>query len=883
MRKSRTIHLFIFVVIATLAICGLSACSRRQTDDTPEEPSGRTLTSISIATPATQTKFEVGDYFNFNGLTVNANYSDNTSELLTSSEIEIDNSAYRRDTLGTYTIVIKLVSDTTKTVSYNVSVVAPRVLTGIRIKTFPSTVVFALYDRFDYSGLEIELVYDDNSTELGLVYSDYSVSHPSMNTVGVETVTVTSDDDPTLTTSFDITLYDVYELDATAVYITTPAYKQTFALGDDFSSDGIVVHTQFEPFGDRLFNGYYNINSDSYNKDVAGEYDITITAYRPNTVSTSYTVKVVDVSTLEVTGLVVSPSSTHVTDFYAGEVFDYSGLRVQKTMTGNVKIDLTAGEFLVDSSAFVSTTPGTYAIEVTLFSDSEVSTTYDVTVNGCPIPDGDYYSNYFFESLNLTYSNWAFRIDNGLYYDYSNTTYAFETTGLNITFERNSDGSLDCYYPTGESSKSRFARYELDTHTTTTYYTSSDDTYTIFFPYDSDDSVVVTVYYNDEPIYSILDKGTSLSANFIGYFISMINGKLYTQNSISSGTVVTTSTVFNSDAELYLIPDPVDYSGKAFLGKYFDEDNEIQYEFFADGTVSYSDASAIYTAQADASEQGNFMIVLVGVTMIFDASDEQLKYSGRTLTKYDSSKHVIVTLTITAEQEDDIYIDGSYVLNKGSSFNTVIDGTAYILTGYTPFTPINEDVTYAVAEKRYIYEINNKLFGTYDIVNYRFYTEDGSVTRGVNAVLSEGVFALTDVDGDDEYTILVKFGTEATFSIIVDCSSNSTVLTIGEDTFTVNEYFKNADFVGFYETEDTEDNRYVSIRSYEVRFKLTAEASGEITASSFYVSSVDAAQDKVVITARYYDTETNSESTIDITVIGSTVTMDDYEFVLTMS
>lgn len=81
------------------------------------------LVSLALATDsAHQTSFVKSEAFTSSGIKVKGVFSDETTVAMASDEYTIDSSAYKADTNGTYSIVIKAVSDPTILVKYDVKV-----------------------------------------------------------------------------------------------------------------------------------------------------------------------------------------------------------------------------------------------------------------------------------------------------------------------------------------------------------------------------------------------------------------------------------------------------------------------------------------------------------------------------------------------------------------------------------------------------------------------------------------------------------------------------------------------------------------------------------------------------------------------------------------
>lgn len=127
--------------------------------------------------------------------------------------------------------------------------------------------------------------------------------------------------------------------------------------------------------------GGYTLDLGNYDKDVVGEYTVTV-KYKTYKAKT-FQIKVKESETPPI----VTPTLTGIeiktapkTEYENGEELDLSGLVVQKVMSDETKSDLTAAEYTVDTAAYDKTTAGIYAITVTLKADTSKTVSFNVTV-----------------------------------------------------------------------------------------------------------------------------------------------------------------------------------------------------------------------------------------------------------------------------------------------------------------------------------------------------------------------------------------------------------------------------------------------------------------------------------------------------------------------
>lgn len=127
--------------------------------------------------------------------------------------------------------------------------------------------------------------------------------------------------------------------------------------------------------------GGYTLDLGNYDKDVVGEYLITV-KYKTYEAKT-FQIKVKESETPPI----VTPTLTGIeiktapkTEYENGEELDLSGLVVQKVMSDGTKVDLTEAEYTLNTAAYDKTTGGTYAITVTLKADTSKTVSFNVTV-----------------------------------------------------------------------------------------------------------------------------------------------------------------------------------------------------------------------------------------------------------------------------------------------------------------------------------------------------------------------------------------------------------------------------------------------------------------------------------------------------------------------
>ena len=158
------------------------------------------LTSITLNTDAVKKSYKVGEKLDLTGLVVTANYSDNTSVVVTDYSLNIDDGSELTE-YGNKEIVVTYNDLTAR---FSVMVKAP---SSIALDTTYLKMIYEQREALDLSGLVVNLVYTDGSKEK---ITDYSVSPANgtiLNDAGETTVTITYG---TFTKTFKVTVKETW-------------------------------------------------------------------------------------------------------------------------------------------------------------------------------------------------------------------------------------------------------------------------------------------------------------------------------------------------------------------------------------------------------------------------------------------------------------------------------------------------------------------------------------------------------------------------------------------------------------------------------------------------------------------------------------------------
>ena len=160
----------------------------------------------------------------------------------------------------------------------------------------------------------------------------------------------------------------------TLVSISVENQQTEFRFGEKFKFGGDVIANYSNGTKETLEYGY-KINSDAYNKEVSGTYNITVTYGEK-----SFTYQVT-VGQAPVTGLAVSDAKT---EYAWGEEFVFEGVVSEVYSIGTSSV-IDESKYTVDSSAYDKEIAGEYEIVVSYTQDPAIKTTYTVTVAGMAV------------------------------------------------------------------------------------------------------------------------------------------------------------------------------------------------------------------------------------------------------------------------------------------------------------------------------------------------------------------------------------------------------------------------------------------------------------------------------------------------------------------
>jgi len=172
-------------------------------------------------------------------------------------------------------------------------------------------------------------------------------------------------------TQFTVTVSEVYVTE-----ISISGQKTWFENGEAFSKGGLVVKAIMSDNSTRILEeGEYQVDSSKYNQEVAGIYNIVVSALG---FSKNYNVMVEEIC---VEGIAISG---YTISFNNGTEFSTGNLIVEAKMSNGTTRVLEESEYVVDSSTYQKYVGGKYSISVTALGFTE---SYEVMVSSSFVTD----------------------------------------------------------------------------------------------------------------------------------------------------------------------------------------------------------------------------------------------------------------------------------------------------------------------------------------------------------------------------------------------------------------------------------------------------------------------------------------------------------------
>ena len=268
--------------------------------------------------------YENGTQLDTTGMVIQATYTDGTVKELAEGEYSITPVRFTEDGVIEVTI-----SADEAYVSFNVTVQTTIFLSSIEVTQMPDKVDYFEGEEFDATGLEVSANYTDGS-QVVLTEGEYSVE------VNYETKTVVITYLEEYTTSFEITITPIV---MTSIEVTTQPEKVEYYLNDEFDPTGMVV------------TGIYNNGDTEIIEDYTWE-PIEFTDVYENSVTIKYndltTTVAVSVTIRPISEMVVTQNPDKM-EYYAGEVFDPTGMIITVTYEDGEQAEITDYTYTTDT------------------------------------------------------------------------------------------------------------------------------------------------------------------------------------------------------------------------------------------------------------------------------------------------------------------------------------------------------------------------------------------------------------------------------------------------------------------------------------------------------------------------------------------------------
>lgn len=336
------------------------------------------LTSIDVDYDNCQTLFYTGDFFNYDGLNVYATYEN--GDFVQVEDFDIILSNVNMNVAGEYSVDVSYSENgITKTSSYPITV-EQTILESISLSgNYPTR--FHVGDTFNYIGLIVTAHYTNGSTK-NVDLSDCFVASFTldMNTPGTYRIIVSYGEDSIVKkTYYDVT---VTPKPARLDSITLSGnYPTVFAVGDKFSTDGLIVTAHYTDGSSKTVSNY-SVDASKVDMNTPGTYTVAV-RYSEKLLSVLTTYQIIVKGEAQNYGRLQSISllGDYQTVFRVGEIFNTDGLIVVAHYAdGSSKI---ITNYMVDIREVDMNTPGKYTVTIGYKEGKTLkTTTYTILVNG---------------------------------------------------------------------------------------------------------------------------------------------------------------------------------------------------------------------------------------------------------------------------------------------------------------------------------------------------------------------------------------------------------------------------------------------------------------------------------------------------------------------
>src|SRR5690625_4554219 len=312
----------------------------------------RTVESLHVDSEQMKTEYLKGEDLDLSDLEVTAEFSDGSSESVSEDDYIV--TGFDSSDVGSHVITVHYNG---QTADIEIDIVDLTV-TQLDIKYYPAKQQYYQGDVFDPQGLVVIATYNDGYQTEELTQDQYDfvidgdIVDPDafvFEKAGEIPVTISSTNNPDETTTFNV---DVRDTEITDLDIRSKPEKTTYFIDDALDLAGLSVYAVYGEDEVKLTQDDYTISG--FDSSSTGDQTITV-SHKNESATFTVTVKEKEVEAIEVTEY---PKTT----YQIGDDFDAEGLVVSKVYDNGEQEAYTA--YHVDASAFDSTEPGTYDIEI---------------------------------------------------------------------------------------------------------------------------------------------------------------------------------------------------------------------------------------------------------------------------------------------------------------------------------------------------------------------------------------------------------------------------------------------------------------------------------------------------------------------------------------
>lgn len=324
--------------------------------------------SLTINNPPDKQIYEIGESLDYSGIKLQKSISSSATVNVDLSECYISTD-FDSKTAGIYQVTILLIEDSSKKVTYSVTVNEAHV-DNLKLNTDDVKINYGVGEELNFAGLTVTQIMSDGNENV-LNEEDYTVASPNYDKLsgGKYDVVVSLKSDSKISAEYSVYVIAVSD----SLRITSPA-KTNYNRNENISYDGLAISEVLDDGTEiPLKSDEYIITTD-YDKTLGGEYTVNIKLKSNADISTSYTVTVA--KTVSSISVKAKPTKT---SYELKEAINLEGLIVQKSYNDYSKENIAETDYTVDVSKFDNTRGGTYKITITL-KNSILTTYFNVTV-----------------------------------------------------------------------------------------------------------------------------------------------------------------------------------------------------------------------------------------------------------------------------------------------------------------------------------------------------------------------------------------------------------------------------------------------------------------------------------------------------------------------